>query len=87
MAVFQQITALPLSRHDQLSQFVGGPGLSPDVFLSDRAVAPLGNSYHAASAFELADDTGPLPGSKGDRVGCDLGRRAPTAVPRSLIMV
>jgi hypothetical protein len=35
--------------------------LGPDVFLCDRAVDPLGDSDHAASSFELSDDTGPLP--------------------------
>ena len=38
--------------------------LGPDVFLADRAVGPLGDSYHSASAFELSNDTGPLSGSK-----------------------
>lgn len=38
-----------------------GRELGPDVFLGDRAVDPLGDGDHAASAFELADDTGPLP--------------------------
>ena len=53
------------------------PGSGPDVFLGDRAVAPLGNGDHAAAAFELADDTGPLARPERDRVGRDLGRRAP----------
>jgi 8-oxo-dGTP pyrophosphatase MutT (NUDIX family) len=36
-------------------------GLGPDVFFGDRAVDPLGDGDHAASAFELSDDAGPLP--------------------------
>ena len=64
------------SRPDTHRQPDERSGLGPDVFLSNSAVAPLGNSYHAAPAFELADDTGPVPGSKGDRVGCDLRGRA-----------
>src|SRR3974377_2054178 len=51
--------------------------LRPDVFLSDCTIAPPGNRHHPTSAFELADDTCPLPGSKGDRVGRDPGRRPP----------
>ena len=35
--------------------------LGPDVFFGDRTVDPLGDSDHAASAFELSDDAGPLP--------------------------
>jgi len=53
------------------------PSLGPDVFLGDRTVDPLGDGDHAASAFELSDDTGPLPRSKRDRVGRDLRRCAP----------
>src|SRR5262249_49194509 len=49
----------------------------PDVFLGDRAIAPLGHGHHPASAFELADDTRPIAGAERDRVGRDL-RRGPS---------
>jgi hypothetical protein len=52
--------------------------LSPDVLLSDGAVAPFRDGHHAGAIRELTDDAGPLSGSELDRVRRDLGRCAAT---------
>ena len=50
--------------------------LGPNIFLGNRAVAPPGNRYHAATTLEFPDDARPFPGPERDRVASELRRSA-----------